>query len=227
MNYNNLFLKCNLPDPLTKEELNKYLKLCKEGNKEAKNIIVNHNIKLVLSRVIERFKTMGYDNEELVSVGLIGLLKSIDGFDINRETNFVSFAVKCIDNEILMFIRKEKKFIYCDSFEKTLMINDEREIKIKDVLADITADFIPKYEYKELLINIRRLVEQLKEPDRQIVMLYFGFDSDKRYRQMELSQMFNISRPQISRCISKNAYKIGCELREMGLIDKVRQKVKY
>ena len=110
MYYNELFIEDKLPDPLSQSELYSYFEKMKSGDTKAREIIIKHNIKLVFNQVMKRFCNMPYEKKELISIGLIGLIKSVDTFDISKDRKFSSYAVKCIDNEILMFLRREKKY---------------------------------------------------------------------------------------------------------------------
>ena len=112
----------SLPPILTKEQTKQLFIECKNGNSEARNELINHNIALVINQVVKKFCTNNYDRRDLVSIGLIGLIKSVDTFDVNRNISFSTYATKCIDNEILMFLRRDKNKSYLipveDSYDK-------------------------------------------------------------------------------------------------------------
>ena len=104
MNYNEMFIENNLPAVLTKDELMRYFENYRNGDEKARQIIIYHNIRLVLYEVRKRFCNTMHDEKDLVSIGLIGLIKSVDGFDLSRNIEFMTYATRCIDNEILMFL---------------------------------------------------------------------------------------------------------------------------
>lgn len=109
MNYEELFIESKLLKPLPKKELYSYLEQCKQGNLKTREQIIIHNIRLVLNQIIKKFANTSYDKKELVSIGIIGLVKSVDTFDLDKKFEFTTYAIRCIDNEILMFLRKAKK----------------------------------------------------------------------------------------------------------------------
>lgn len=111
MKYKNPFIKSDLSQPFSEEELNIYFRNMKNGDLNARNAIIEHNIKLVINIVIKNFYNTPYEINELVSVGLIGLIKSVDTFDINKNVKFITYSVTCIKNEILEFLRKNKKIL--------------------------------------------------------------------------------------------------------------------
>ena len=105
--YENLFVIPNLPKVLSEDELKFYFSRYKTGDVEARNIIITSNIRLVFNRVLKVFINLPYEKNELIEVGLIGLIKAVDTFDYTKNIKFNSYAARCIENEILMFIRKD------------------------------------------------------------------------------------------------------------------------
>ena len=218
--YNTLFIEEKLPIPLNKEELYNLFKEYKNGNSEAKDKIIIHNIKLVLSIVNSNYKNTPYETNELVSVGLIGLIKSVETFDISKKIEFSTYSIKCIQNEILQFIRKNKRHIE----NQTVMSefpNDsinEKNIKTKEI-HDNSIDIIKEYEKKETIRIIREIVLTLNDREREIMMLKFGFYNDTEYTQVQISRLMNIPQPTISRIIKKTLIIISEELKRKELIE--------
>ena len=130
-----LFIENKLPDILSKEELSEYFIKYRLGDYTARDKIIMCNIKLVLNEIFRKFFNSTYDKQELLSVGIIGLIKSVDTFDITKNYQFSTYALRCIDNEIAMFLNKEKKRDNDVSIEICLGNDKDTEgIKIKDLL---------------------------------------------------------------------------------------------
>lgn len=208
------FIDANLPYPLSKEELYQCFQKYYSGDKEAKEKIIKSNIRLVIHQALKFYNTP-YEQEELISVGLIGLLKSVDAFDETRGVSFVTYASRCINNEILMFIRVNKKHNCLISFEEIICSDQEgKEEKLFDLLGDEKVDLIRDYEEKETSFMIRKLVDQLPESERRLILLYFGFDNKKPLTQKEIAKQFGISQSAVSRTICKGLKKLKVELQK-------------
>ena len=220
MDYNELFIEDKLPDPLSQSELYSYFEKMKSGDTKAREIIIKHNIKLVFNQVMKRFYNIPYEKKELVSIGLIGLIKSVDTFDTSKKLQFATYSTRCIDNEILMFLRKGKKYINDDSLDRPLNTDkDGNELSIEDTLSDENSDFVSDYEQKETFIIIRQLVEELPERDKEIITLHFGFINDKPLTQKEIADKLDISQSYVSRLITKILKRIKQQLRERGIVE--------
>lgn len=220
MNTNELFIDVNnLPHPLPKEELYNLIKLANESSKEAKDKLIVHNIRLVLYEVASKFKNVDYDKKDLVSIGCMGLLKAINTYDLSIKCEFATYVTRCIDNEILSFLRKLKKYQNVYSLDRTsFQGNDESKIKLEDQISDDT-DFVEDSEKAEMYKIIREIVKGLPEQSREIIMLYFGFYGDKIYTQKEIADKFNITQSYVSLLIKEKVKKIGKILESKGLIE--------
>lgn len=197
----------------------------KQGDEKAREKLVEHNIRLVLSEVIRRFSTVEYDKKDLVSIGNVGLMKAITTFDTSKKVEFATYAIRCIDNEIFMFLRKIKKYANDDSLDRT--INHDKngnELKIEDTLINDT-DIVEEYADNETHRIIREVVKDLPDRDRKIIMLHFGFYNDETHTQKEIADMLSISQSYVSRLITKIVKRVGKILEEKGLIE-LRQKEK-
>lgn len=226
MNTNELFIDSHkLPKPLSKQEVYDLLDKIKQGDEKAREKLVEHNIRLVLSEVTGRFSTVEYNKKDLVSVGNIGLMKAIITFDTSKKVEFSTYAIRCIDNEILMFLRKLKKYANVDSIDRTINYDkDGNELKIEDILSGDT-DIVEEYADNETHRIIREVVKDLPDRDRKIIMLYFGFYNDKTHTQKEIADVLSISQPNVSKLITKIVNRVGIILEEKGLIE-LRQKEK-
>lgn len=219
MNYNDLFIEQKLPNPLSKEETYYYFEKYKSKDMKAREIIINHNIKLVLYRVTKRFINFPYDKKELIQIGLVGLIKAVDTFDISKSIQFSSYASKCIDNEILMFVRKGNKYINDESLDRTIETGIEgNSVKIGDNIKDETCNIEINYEEKEEQLIIDKIIMSLPERDKEIIMLHFGFIDNKIFTQKEIATKLNISQPQVSRLLSKILERISIELTKEEII---------
>ncbi len=215
---------CNkFPAPLPQNEIYSYFEKMKEGDPEAKETIIKHNMRLVVYEA-RKFRNTPYEEEELISVGYIGLVKSVNTFDISKNYKFSTYAIRCIDNEIKMFIRREKKHIGNRSLAEPLVTNSEgKELTLEDVFEDITSDFVSTSEDKIIYNEVRNVVLDLPERDREIILLYFGFYYGKSYTTGEIAQMLGISQSYVSRLIVKNLKKIEKKLEKKGIIEFEKQ----
>lgn len=202
-----LFLTTDIPEPLPKNELEEYLKRISCGDKVARDIVIVHNIRLVFNRIYNKFKNVSFESKELVSIGIIGLIKAVDTFDFDRNIQFTTYASKCIDNEILCFLRTNKKHLNNISIYEEVFISalkDGSNMTLEETLVDRNVDIVFDYEQKEENIYIRKLVEQLEGRDREIIKLYFGFYDDRKYNQREIAEIFNLSQAHVSKLITKS-----------------------
>lgn len=193
-----LFVNSNeLPYGLSDEETRELLKKIKQGDIESRNILIEHNIRLILYIVSKKFWNNEYDKEELVSIGSIGLIKAANTFDIGKKTRFSTYAARCIINEILMYLKNEKKYPQTESLNESVYKNeDSKKLKLEDTINDNTnleEDYIKKESYDIIM----KLVDQLPPRDKEIILLRFGF-YDKPHTQKEIGEIFNITPAGIS-----------------------------
>ena len=195
-----------LPPPLTKEEEESLVILSNKGDMFARNKLIEHNLRLVVFLAKKYDNTM-YDLEDLVSIGTIGLIKGVKTYKLDKNIKLATYASRCIDNEILMFLRKNKKRKTEISFEDSINLDSEgNELHLEDVFG--TEDNIVEKEYesivdKECLINE---IENLSKRDKEILILRYGLNNKKEYTQKEVADMLGISQSYISR-IEKKAIK--------------------
>ena len=213
----------NLPETIEKEEINKLLK---DGSSLARDKLVKHNLRLVLKEIYGKFKFVHYDREDLLSIGTIGLIKAIDTFDLEKGYEFSTYAVKCIDNEILLSLRKLKKDENLDYLDRVLFSgSDGEDITLKDSIA-IDFDLGSNYEEEELRGILYDIINScLSEKERKVIILCFGFNNGIVLKQKEVAKMFNSSESNISRLISKALKKIRKELEDRGYIELSNDKV--
>jgi len=218
--YEDIFIGSNLPSKLSHEELIKFLEEAKKGNLEARNIVIIHNIKLVLNIVCKKYIDY-YDKKELVSIGFIGLIKAVDNFDVAKSFKFSSFASKCIENEILMYFRKKEKDNQVSSLEMIISNESEKDgLLLEDTLYNENENIVYNYERKETVLYVREILDELNDRDKKIIKLYFGF-YNQTYNQKEIALIFNLNQNYVSRLIKKTLLR----LRERIEIDKNVEKI--
>lgn len=215
---------------LEDEELYKLFKEYQNGNYEARNIIIEHNIRLVLDRIYNKFNNIDYDKEDLVSIGLIGLIKAVDTYDLSKGYVFNTYAVKCIDNEIRMILRKNKK--QYNLLSLNYQYNDPNEgdsIELQDFIEednDVILNFMNNIENQDLYQAIKNIIDKYSTIDKQIIYMTFGFNGCKIYKQKEIAESLHMSRVWINRKINQILKNIANELYELGYIDKPKKLIK-
>lgn len=199
---NDCFIDVELPKPLTHEEILEHFKKYKNGDINSKEIIINHNIRLVIKEVTKKFNNTPYDKEELVSIGILGLVKSTDSFNPNLNIKFSTYAVRCINNEILMYLRKEKKHENNTSIQLPLATaEDGDELLLEDLLEDKSSDFVTDFITKESYKIINEIVKNMSERDKFILTHYFGLNKAKKLTQQQIADTFNVTQTYIARLL--------------------------
>lgn len=218
MIYDNLFVG-TLPTPFSKEEVYSYFKRMYEGNKEARDEIIKHNLRLVISES-KKYESAFYEQDEIIAVGVIGLIKGVDTFDITKNYEFATYATRCINNEILMFIRRSKKHVNNESIEKILGTDkDGNNFKIEDTICDENVNFVLDYENEECYKIIREVVMNLNDRDREVIMRYFGFINNETMTQKEIAKLLGLSQSYISRLVKSVVKKVSKELQQKEIIE--------
>ena len=192
-----------LPPPLSSKEELKYLKLREEGDVYARNKLIEHNIRLVVF-LAKKYENTGYDLEDLVSIGSIGLIKGINTYKIDKNIKLATYCSRCIANEILMFLRKNKRRKTEISFEDALNYDAEgNELHLEDILGT-DEDIV--YKTFESKIDKKALEEELNllnPREKEIMKLRYGLNNTEEYTQKEVASMLGISQSYISRIEKK------------------------
>lgn len=196
------------PKPLSEEKEKEYLLKSKNGNIKARNILVEHNLRLV-AHIIKKYYAVNVDQDDLVSIGTIGLIKAINTFDMDKNIKLSSYASRCIENEILMHFRNLKKSSQNVSLEDAVDIDkDGNTLKLMDLLS-IDDDFADNLDKKLNLQKINKyLTETLTKRELQIINLRYGLNGSKPLTQREVSSIMNISRSYVSRIEKKALEKL-------------------
>ncbi|HAR87769.1 MAG TPA: RNA polymerase subunit sigma-70 [Ruminococcaceae bacterium] len=196
------------PKPLSEGKEKEYLLKSKNGDIKARNILVEHNLRLV-AHIIKKYYAVNVDQDDLVSIGTIGLIKAINTFDMDKNIKLSSYASRCIENEILMHFRNLKKSSQNVSLEDAVDIDkDGNTLKLMDILS-IDDDFADNLDNKLNLQKINKyLTETLTKRELQIINLRYGLNGSKPLTQREVSSIMNISRSYVSRIEKKALEKL-------------------
>ena len=193
----------NLQAPLSKEEEIIYVKKAEEGDTLAKEKLIEHNLRLVVF-LAKKYENTSIDLEDLVSIGTIGLIKGVNTYKLDKNIKLATYASRCIDNEILMFLRKNKKRRGEISFEDSLSYDGEgNELHLEDILGtekDIVTKGIEEEHDKKVLYQE---INKLKKRDKQIMILRYGLYNTQEMTQKDVAELMGISQSYISRIEKK------------------------
>ena len=193
------------PKPLNKSEEKKYLDLYAKGDESAKNVLIEHNLRLV-AHIAKKYQMMEADMEELVSIGAVGLIKAVDTFDQEKASKLATYAARCVENEILMYLRVRKKISRESSYYEPIGTDKEgNEIRLLDIMESQDPEALDVIELKDDTRKIYTLLDRVLTPrERQVLIMRYGLYQGKEYTQREIAEELGISRSYISR-IEKNA----------------------
>lgn len=209
--------KSSFPKPLSKEKEKEYLDKCALGDEEAKEILVKHNLRLV-AHIAKKYSNYG-DNDELISIGSIGLIKAIESFNHEKGTALATYASRCIENEILMTMRTSKKHRSNISLNEPIGVDkDGNELVIMDMLCDdhSVIEDVENNIMMEKLLNITRSV--LTDREFEIVRYRYGLGGYPALTQREVAKKFDISRSYVSRIEKKALEKIKQSVNKEDLL---------
>ena len=192
-----------LPEPLSKDKEDFYLSMFENGDEHAKDVLIEHNLRLVVF-LAKKYENTGVDLEDLVSIGTIGLIKGINTFSRGKNIKLATYASRCIDNEILMYLRKTKKLKTEVSIDASLSYDAEgNELHLEDVLGtdkDIVTKGIEEDQNRKIMINE---IMRLNPRDRDIIILRYGLLGQNELTQKEVAEKLGISQSYISRIEKK------------------------
>lgn len=194
--------------PLTRHEEEKYLKEFQDGSQTARNILIERNMRLV-AHISKKYHKPGRDMEDILSVGTIGLIKAVNSFEMSKG-RLATYAAKCIENEILMMLRNEKKKMKEISlFEPIGLDKDGNDISLIDVIEISEKEVYEKCELKQNIINLYKIFDVvLNEREKDIIYSRYGLAGRKELTQRQLAQKYHISRSYISRIEKKALLKL-------------------
>ena len=202
-----------LPPPLNTEEETECLKKLEHNDSEAKNTLVEHNLRLVVY-IAKKFENTGIGIEDLISIGTIGLIKAINTFNPSKNIKLATYASRCIENEILMYIRKSSNQKCEISIDEPINVDwDGNELLLSDILGSDGDSVYSDLEIDEDRKTVKKAISELNDRDRLIITLRFGLNTGKEKTQKEVADMLGISQSYISRLekriISKLKHDIG------------------
>ncbi len=200
----------SFPKPLTAEQEQHYMKLYQDGDNSAREVLIEHNLRLV-AHIAKKYSDGVHDNEDIISIGTIGLIKGISSFDPSKGVRLATYAARCVENEILMLMRSHKKTQSDISLSETIGIDKEgNQIMLIDVMknddSDIFDEINSNLQIKQLYKNIK---SELDERERKIIVLRYGLIDGRCYAQREIAKMLGISRSYVSRIEKKAVSKLG------------------
>jgi len=199
------FVKNNaFPQPLSSAEEKEMLERMAKGDREARNRLIEHNLRLV-AHIVKKFENTGEDNEDLISIGTIGLIKAIESYSPEKGTKLATYAARCIENEILMYLRSLKKSKKDVSLQDPIGQDREgNEISLMDVLKSDNDDIIDKIQLNMEKKKIYKYIHVLDAREREVIISRFGLDENEELTQREIAKNLGISRSYVSR-IEKRA----------------------
>ena len=199
----------SFPKPLSTKEEQMYLSQCKEGVKEARDILIERNQRLV-AHIVKKYNVNDKDTDDLISIGTIGLIKAIDTFDMSKGIRLATYASRCIENELLMLLRSEKKQskeVYL--YEPIGADKEGNEINLLDIIESVDIDIVEDLELKQNVKILYGLINGvLTTREKQIIMLRYGLGECREVTQREIAASLNISRSYVSRIEKKALRKL-------------------
>lgn len=199
--------------PLSPEEESYYLQKAKAGDLSARNILVEYNLRLV-AHIVKKYQTGNRSTEDLISIGTIGLIKAINTYDTDKGSKLVTYASRCIENELLMRLRQERKEVREISLYEPIGTDREgNEISLMDVIRIDEEDVLLNVITSESLRNINDLFnEVLDDREQQVIALRYGLYDNQELTQKEISNLLHISRSYVSRIEKKALLKLRSAL---------------
>ena len=195
---NNIF-----PDPLDKEEEEKCIELLRIGDKNARDKLIEHNLRLV-AHIVKKYEN-NTDSDDLISIGTIGLIKGIDSYSKSHNTRITTYIARCIENEILMYFRNNKKHSKNISINESIGFDKEgNEITILDILKTDNPDYLKDIHTKNNLVLLKKYFNVLNDREKEIIIKRYGLNNFDELTQKEIAKELGISRSYVSR-IEKRA----------------------
>ena len=200
---NNVFL-----EPLSEEDEEKYVKLMLSGDENARNKLIEHNLRLV-AHIVKKFDAKDNITDDLISIGTIGLIKGIDTYKDNKKTKITTYAARCIQNEILMYFRANKKSNNDVSLSDSIGFDKEgNEINLIDVIQDKTIDLDDLISTKDNISYLKEYLSMLTPREKTIIIKRYGLNNEEEKTQKEIAKEMHISRSYVSRIEKRSLTKM-------------------
>ena len=207
----------SFPRPLSAEEERKYVALAAQGDEEARSVLIEHNLRLV-AHIIKKYYSTSCDPDDLISIGTVGLIKGISSYRPDRGVRLATYASRCVENEILMYFRSQRKSAGDVSLSDALDNDGEGGLSIQDVLYE-EDDILERLALKEDSRRLRKLVStELDSREREIVSLRYGLGGKPALPQREVAAKLGISRSYVSRLEKKALEKLRKRMEEGGQV---------
>lgn len=205
------------PNPLTPEEERYYLEKLREGDPDARQVLIVRNMRLV-AHLAKKYNCVDRDMEDLISVGTIGLIKAVNTFNIEKNNRLAAYASKCVENELLMLFRSEKKQSKEVSIYEPLGTDSEgNSIRLLDIIECEDEDVLERVDMEEKTKKLYHFVTStLNEREKTIICLRYGLYNNKEVTQREIAEYLNISRSYVSRIEKKALKKLRGEFEKNG-----------
>ena len=202
----------SFPKPLSEKEETHYLELAQKGDLEARNVLIERNLRLV-AHIMKKYYAQTADQEDLISIGTIGLIKGIATFDASKGARLATYAARCVENEILMYFRAQKKSAQDVSLSDYIETgSDGSPLQLMDVVSE-DCDLLEQIANQELTVQLRQAVNTcLDETERTVITLRYGLSGDTPKRQREVADVTGISRSYVSRIEKKALQKLRTAL---------------
>lgn len=196
------------PEPLSREEETIYLERLKNNDKDARAKLIEHNLRLV-AHIVKKYETKEKTTDDLISIGTIGLIKGIDSFKNDKNIRLTTYCAKCIQNEILMYFRSNKKHMNDVSLNDSIGYDkDGNEINLIDVIKSEDEDILTKLHNDDSINTLIRYLSVLNDREKDIIIKRYGLFNNDELTQKEISEQLNISRSYVSRIEKRALLKI-------------------
>ena len=191
-------------EPLSHEEEEYYIDKFLKGDKSARNILIERNLRLV-AHIVKKYESKNTSTDDLISIGTIGLIKGIDSYNKNKDVKLTTYAAKCAENEILMYFRSNKKYLNNISLNEVIAYDkDGDEVTLEDVIEENPINFEENLDLKDNIKRISKYLNVLNKRELNIIKKRYGLNNEKEETQKEIAKKLNISRSYVSR-IEKRA----------------------
>lgn len=200
---NNVF-----PEQLPEDKELEYIKLAKRGDKDARNKLIEHNLRLV-AHIVKKFEVTGHDTDDLIGIGTVGLIKGIDTYSENKKVKLATYAAKCAENEILMYFRADKKNNKNISIYEEISYDKEgNKVTILDILKTPEPDFVEEIHQKDNIELLQKYINVLSKREKEIIECRYGLNNKEEETQKEIAKRLKISRSYVSRLEKRATTKI-------------------
>ena len=199
----------SFPQPLTAEEERYYLERYRGGDEAASNILIEKNLRLV-AHIVKKYNNSGRDMDELIAIGIVGLVKAVNTFDVSKGNRIVTYAARCIENELLMMLRSERKLAREVSLYDPIGTDKEgNEISLLDIMETQEADVVEQIARDNSIRLLYENIQKLLTPrEKEIIFSRYGLDGHSPATQREIAQNLGISRSYVSRIEKKALEKL-------------------